>query len=71
VRWTKVRTNPDQTVGPVYHPNVRWDFNQDSFGMFVGDASLIMGTGRQMANMIGRLDIASPCNLLSRHILCS
>ncbi|KAJ3100428.1 hypothetical protein HDU97_002215 [Phlyctochytrium planicorne] len=32
VRWTKIRTNADQSVGPVWHASVRWEFNQDPFG---------------------------------------
>ncbi|KAJ3283781.1 hypothetical protein HDU79_008768 [Rhizoclosmatium sp. JEL0117] len=32
VKWFKVKTNEDQTVGPVNFPNVRWEFNQDPFG---------------------------------------
>ncbi|KAJ3034657.1 hypothetical protein HDV00_004796 [Rhizophlyctis rosea] len=32
VKWQTVRTNSDQSVGPVVYNNVRWDFNQDPFG---------------------------------------
>ncbi|KAJ3121874.1 hypothetical protein HK100_012200 [Physocladia obscura] len=32
VKWMKVNTNRDQTVGPVNFDNVRWDFNQEPFG---------------------------------------
>ncbi|KAI8846893.1 hypothetical protein BC829DRAFT_418861 [Chytridium lagenaria] len=32
VKWSKIRTNQDQTVGPVRHSSVRWEFNQDPFG---------------------------------------
>ncbi|KAJ3218634.1 hypothetical protein HDU67_004687 [Dinochytrium kinnereticum] len=32
VRWTKIHTNSDQSVGPMIHTSVRWEFNQDPFG---------------------------------------
>ncbi|RKO85506.1 hypothetical protein BDK51DRAFT_33247, partial [Blyttiomyces helicus] len=32
VGWSKVESNSDGTVGPFDYPNVRWDFNQESFG---------------------------------------
>ncbi|KAJ3314345.1 hypothetical protein HDU76_002435, partial [Blyttiomyces sp. JEL0837] len=32
IGWTTLHTNEDQTVGPITHPNIRWEFNQDPFG---------------------------------------
>ncbi|KAJ3377818.1 hypothetical protein HDU84_008182 [Entophlyctis sp. JEL0112] len=32
VRWFKIPTNKDQTVGPISYSNVRWEFNQGPFG---------------------------------------
>ncbi|KAJ3326374.1 hypothetical protein HDU76_012977 [Blyttiomyces sp. JEL0837] len=32
VKWSRIFTNPDQSVGPVPYENVRWEFNREPFG---------------------------------------